>query len=1019
MQSGGFRDDGRDQLIGTDLGRFRVIEPLGAGGMGVVYRAVDNRLKRDVALKVLPQHLASDPDHLARFEREAEAVAALNHPSIVTIYSVEEHDGRHFLTMELVDGVSLHEQIPPGGMAIDELLRIACSLADALVAAHDRGIIHRDLKPTNIMVASNGLVKVLDFGLAKLFEAQSQEGGPEDDTVTELTPLTRVGAVVGTPGYMSPEQIRGTSVDHRTDIFSLGVVLYEMATGRKAFSGPTRADVQLAILRDEPEAVSRTRAEVPPHFGRIVRQCLQKKPELRPQTAIDLRNQLSGLRTELESERVMEKAGHTGAVPPPRRPSKWWGWTAAALAAVLLTAASGLLPWPGEQTADLFEPATPTAVGPTESSVLAVVPFRNLTDDPDLNWLRTGISELFVTSLLQTPGLEVLDSETTRQLLVPLELAPNAEPPMELLRLFAERAGVSRVLRGSYRKLGETVRIDAEVLDVATARVIGSADGAGEGDASLFSVIDLLSHEVLQQLDVAVAPDAGAASGLAQVTTASIEALRYYTEGLQLLTQVKRQESIVMFERALELDPGFAMASHRLGVAYANLGDDVRAREYAQRAFENSARASDHERAFIQGRYLSLAWDTYGEAVAALQRTIDRYPGHNSARNLLANRLAAVDDYTAAIPHLERLRVVDPTYGGNFWLLSTVYAAEGRFEDARSVVADFQRGNPENWYGHLLSGWLSLREGQLDEALAAFAVADRLRPGTNEVRELRWAAYIQGDRWPEAEAAARAQAASDDPYYQWIGNVYLARTALYQGRSDAALAAFVESRAPFGTPGSFSGLSRVWAADLRLLRSEAQQALDEAAAAQSEGAMQWPELRGIYLSGLAAEALGQGDNADRALEELEGRNADRNAVETRQALHLEGRLALSRGATDVALARLTAAAALLPPHGLYNLDRFRLLPDHVPIWYSLATALRAAGRDADAAGWFAKIVDQRLESRNEPVRYARSVYQLAELQDHLGREQEALALYRRFVDLWSDGDLDREQVAAARARLAG
>lgn len=1008
----------RDVLIGADLGRFRVLQQLGSGGMGVVYLAVDNRLKRQVALKFLHEHLASDPERIARFERESEAVAALNHPSIVTIYSVEEYQGRRFLAMELVKGDSLDRRIPPGGFEVDELLRIACALAEALVAAHARRIIHRDLKPANIMVTPTGVVKVLDFGLARIFESRGHGDDRSAVTETESRALTRIGAVAGTPGYMSPEQIRGIPVDHRTDIFSLGLLLYEMSTGNKAFSGTSRADIQSATLRDDPVDVGSVRAELPRHLSRVISQCLEKQPELRPQTAIDLRNQLHGLRKELESDRILDKASRTDIRPAPQ-PGGWSGWTVGLVASLALVVGTGLVLRPWDQTGESRVPTTTAATSAVETpTAIAAMPFHNLADDPDLEWLRSGIPQLLVTALSQRPNLDVMQSGATSRLLSELRFEESPAPSAESIRLFGQRAGVGQVLLGSFTRRGDSLRVTVELVDAGTGRAVASRDAEGEGDASLFATIDLLSEGILADIGVSTDADVEDAQDLHEVTTTSVEALRYYVEGEELRVQIKRRESIAMFEQAVALDPGFAMALNALDMVHLNLGDQARAREYARRAFENSARASSRERYLIQGRYLSLDWATYGQAIDAFQRTVDRYPSHGQARNLLANRLAGVGDYAAAVPHLERLVEEDGAYGGNTWLLSTLYAAEGRYEEAQAIISDFRGRNPGDWYGHLLGGLLSLRQGRLDDALAALDIVDGLRPGTNEVLELRWATYIQGDRWPEAETAARSQADSTDPYYQWAGNVYLARTALYRGRSDVALAALAESTAPFAEPGPLAGLSHAWASDLRLLRGEAEEALREATAAQEGGRAQWPELRGLFFGGLAAEALGRKEEADRALAELDRRGAVFfNVVESRQSLHLGAEVALARGATDDALERLTRAAALLPPHGVGFIDQYRMLPDHVPIWFSLAEALRADGRDSDAAGWLEQIVERRVESRNYPVRYARSLFQLADIEDAAGNEQQALALYRRFVDLWADGDLDRDQVAAARARI--
>ncbi len=285
-------------MIGRILAHYTITGKIGEGGMGEVYRATDSRLKREVVLKVLPYAVAADSDYLARFQREAESVAALNHPNIVTIYSVEEVEGVHLLTMELVEGQSLDRSLPPEGLALAELFRIAIPLADALEAAHAAGIVHRDLKPANVMVTKQGRVKVLDFGLAKSVQGQPSE--TDATLIMTAAPLTEVGMVLGTVPYMAPEQLMSKRVDGRTDLFALGVVLYELSTGTRPFTGGSFAEISAKILMQDPPPVSERRADLPAEFGRIVRRCLAKEPERRYQMARDVRNDLEDLQRELE-----------------------------------------------------------------------------------------------------------------------------------------------------------------------------------------------------------------------------------------------------------------------------------------------------------------------------------------------------------------------------------------------------------------------------------------------------------------------------------------------------------------------------------------------------------------------------------------------------------------------------------------------------------------------------------------------------------------------------------------------
>src|SRR5271154_5245881 len=275
---------------GTQLGSYEIHAPLGAGGMGEVYRATDTKLGRDVALKVLPAEMADDPERLARFRREAKALAQLDHPNIVTIHSVEESDSVHFLTMQLVEGQPLDRLIPQGGLPVEQIIEIAGALGDALAAAHEKGIVHRDLKPANVMVSNEGRVKVLDFGLAKDIRA-----GNVSDATMSSEGRTQIGVVMGTPAYMSPEQTSGRPLDHRTDIFSLGVLLHEMATGARPFAGSSSAELASAILRDTPPPVTDARPDLPSDLARIVRRCLEKDPRHRVQTARDVSNEFRDL----------------------------------------------------------------------------------------------------------------------------------------------------------------------------------------------------------------------------------------------------------------------------------------------------------------------------------------------------------------------------------------------------------------------------------------------------------------------------------------------------------------------------------------------------------------------------------------------------------------------------------------------------------------------------------------------------------------------------------------------------
>jgi TolB-like protein/tetratricopeptide (TPR) repeat protein len=403
---------------GTPLGHYEILGALGAGGMGEVYRATDTKLGRDVALKVLPARLAHDPERLARFEREARAVAALNHPNIVTIHAVDAvpwPEGQvrvHFLAMELVEGRSLDRAIPPGGLPVDRVLEIGGAIAEALAAAHEKGIVHRDLKPANVMLTPEGRVKVLDFGLAKDIRAAA----PADATLTSAG-LTAAGIVMGTPAYMSPEQVAGRPVDHRTDIFALGILLYEMTTGRRPFEGASSAELASAILRDTPRPAGELRDGLPPGLVSIVQQCLEKNAADRFQTARDLGERLRGV----------------GAATPAPRSATATGPRAAA------TPDSG-------------------AARAREGFWIAVLPFRHLGTDPALAALADGLSEEILTGLSRFSYLRVMARGST---------ARFASGSIDVSAVATE-VGARYLLQGSVRQAGSMLRVSAQLVDATT-----------------------------------------------------------------------------------------------------------------------------------------------------------------------------------------------------------------------------------------------------------------------------------------------------------------------------------------------------------------------------------------------------------------------------------------------------------------------------------------------------------------------------------------------------------------------
>src|SRR6266849_4539174 len=486
---------------GTKLGPYEIQSPLGAGGMGEVYRATDTKLGRDIALKVLPAEMAKDPERLARFGREAKALAQLDHPNIVTIHSVEECDDTHFLTMQLIDGLPLDRLIPQGGLPVEQIVEIASALADALAAAHEKGIVHRDLKPANVMVTAEGRVKVLDFGLAK-------DVGPETSNDATMT------SAVGTPAYMSPEQVTGRALDHRTDIFSLGVMLHEMATGRRPFEGTSSAELVSSILRDHPPLVTDVRADLPDDLARVIRRCLEKDPRHRVQTARDVSN---------EFRDMTRTASHSAPTP---------------------TSATHATPAPDSGAARAGE-----------GFWVAVLPFRGAIGDADIETLADGLTEDVTTGLSRFPYLQVIAHNS----------AMAYKGRAADIRTVGRELGARYVIEGSIRKRGRAIRVSAQLMDaVSGTQLWAEAYDREISDAGTFQVQDdLTDHIVTTVADgygvLVRSMAAPTRDRKVEELSASELVLRHYA----FMQQVDPQEHAVLragLERALEREPNHATA---------------------------------------------------------------------------------------------------------------------------------------------------------------------------------------------------------------------------------------------------------------------------------------------------------------------------------------------------------------------------------------------------------------------------------------------------------------------------
>ncbi len=528
-------------MIGKQLGHYRVVAALGKGGMGEVWIAEDTRLHRKVALKTLPEAMAADPARRARFEREAQAIAALNHPNIVTIHSVEESEGTAFITMELIEGNKLTELIPADGLALEPFLEIALPLAEALAAAHQQGITHRDVKPDNVMLTHDGHLKVLDFGLAKL---AAPSPATALDTATR-TAVTAEGKILGTVSYMSPEQAEGKPVDARSDVFSLGVVLYQLATGQTPFVGDTPISTITSIIRDTPQPIGDLKPALPRHLGRIVSRCLNKDPELRYQAAKELRNDLLQLKTETTTEL---------AAAPARRPPGRRLLAGAVLGGIVAVVALAVLLWPRSGVA-------PTASGTAIEPSIAVLPFTSVGSDAESVEFSSGIHNDLLIRLSKVGALKVISRTSVMEY----------RDTTKNLRQIADELGVANVLEGSVQRAGNRVRLNAQLVNARNDESLWAESYDRElTTGNIFDIQEDVAGQIVAALRARLTAEEQ--RQLENRPTENLEAYETYLRGLDYASRSEAQSdqsiAMQMMERAVALDPEFAEAWAYLGTLH-------------------------------------------------------------------------------------------------------------------------------------------------------------------------------------------------------------------------------------------------------------------------------------------------------------------------------------------------------------------------------------------------------------------------------------------------------------------
>jgi serine/threonine protein kinase/tetratricopeptide (TPR) repeat protein len=957
-------------MIGKTIARYRIVEKLGEGGMGEVYLAIDTELERKVALKFLPQKVAYDPDALARFKREARAAAALNHPNIITVYEVGRHEDQSFIAMAYVDGEPLSDELQ-SGITVERALQIGIEACDGLDKAHQAGIVHRDIKPDNILIDSDGRVKILDFGLATFGES----GGVASNEST-----------AGTAHYMSPEQARGEDVDARSDVFSMGAVLYEILTGKRPFKGAHVEAVRYAVLNENPEPLSSFNPDLPADLERVVLKALSKNRDDRYPSAAELgadlesvRSQMTAARSKIPSKRL--------AIPG---------------AIVLLAVAAFFIVNPFKVNISSEQDAV------AGQNTIAIMYFENLVQQGDPQRLGEIITNLLITNLSQTQSLKVVSSQRLYDILKIKGREGAKVIDRTTASEIAKTAGARWMMLGSILQVEPHLVVTTQLIDVATGNIENSQRLTGTPDESVFELVDRMTGDTRTELALSTPKGAERPKPLVDVSTDALDAYRYYIEGLELEFKYYSVEACESFRKAVETDPSFAMAHYHCAVNAFRAGNLRAGQAALEDAVKYADRVSEKERLYIQA--LEANWgNRQDEAAAKWKQIADLYPDEKEALLNLASQYNDRGDYVTALDYYQKILAIDPYHKGTYNALAYLYDRMGDFEKSVEAINRYIGLAPDEANPYDSRGDLYAFHGDLEDAIASYQKAVEIKPDFYMSLIKLGNIYLFKGQYDQAEAYYLRLSDSEDPSVRSRGRCYPAIVKWYQGRLQEALEA-LETAMDADKQDRYHAEQHLQKFSMR---SAIYTDLKQFKRAQIEARIRFDILKQTF-PGFAAQidlilARVYADNGD--IEQAESIIGEYEAVLDTLAHNAQRGYYRAKG--KVALESNDPQSA-----AVYWEQALSLHPYGFAIKHDLATAYLGSDRVDEAIAVLEKALARYDEHRLEsPYLAARAHYTLGLAYQQAARKDEAIQQFQRFLEIGGNADPELDEVPDAKKRI--